>query len=426
MSAAAVPDDGGCTVLHVQLDDFPLCVELLERPELAGAAVAVAGARGAVRAASAPARRAGVLPGTPLGRARRLCPSLTVLPGRPGEHERAWAGALGVLRSLTPAVQPLAPGSACLDVAGAVRRLGPPAAVARLLRDRVADEQGLTCSVGVAPTRLLAALAAGRAGPDALLVVPRAGALAFLHEAPVTELPGVGARTAEVLQRLGLRTAGDVAHTPSATLRRALGERAGRRLHALAWGRDERAVVPEGPGARAVAAEEVFARDVDDPRVVHRELLRVAARTTARSRAAGLAARTVALRVRFADGSALTRSRTLPERTDVTRLVHATAAALFDGLGLQRARLRGVGLRLEDLAPAAGQPRQLLLGERVRGWREADGAVDRAGARFGAGSVRPATLLEAGTPPPSPGVASSEDWSPPSAVPGGPGWWNMW
>ena len=393
-------DDSACTVLHVDMDAFYASVELLRRPELVGTPVIVGGgARGVVLSATYEARRYGVHAAMPMSRARRLCPAATVLPPHPEDYARTSAGVMEVFRSITPLVEPLSLDEAFLDVAGAVRRLGGPARIGRVLRDRIADEQGITCSVGVASTKFVAKLASGAAKPDGLLVVPHAQTVAFLHALPVAALWGVGERTEEALARLGLRTVADIAHTPLATLVRALGEATGRHLHALAWGRDERPVVAAAP-ERSIGAEETFARDVDDPRVVHRELLRLAERTAARARAAGLAGRTVVLKVRFADFTTITRSRTLRERTDVTRLVHATARDLFDGLGLQRARVRLVGVRLEGLADAAGQPHQLALGERERGWREADGAVDRAGARFGAGSVRPATLLPGRRPEP--------------------------
>nr|WP_276612333.1 DNA polymerase IV [Kineococcus vitellinus] len=388
--------------MHVDMDAFYASVELLRRPDLVGTPVVVGGgARGVVLSATYEARRYGVHAAMPMSRARRLCPAATVLAPHPEDYARASAGVMEVFRSVTPLVEPLSLDEAFLDVAGAVRRLGSPARIGRVLRDRIADEQGITCSVGVASTKSVAKLASGAAKPDGLLVVPHAQTVAFLHALPVADLRGVGERTEEALARLGLRTVADVAHTPLATLVRALGEATGRHLHALAWGRDERPVVAAAP-ERSIGAEETFARDVDDPRVVHRELLRLSERTAARARAAGLAGRTVVLKVRFADFTTITRSRTLRERTDVTRLVHATARDLFDGLGLQRARLRLVGVRLEGLADAAGQPHQLALGERERGWREADGAVDRAGARFGAGSVRPATLLPGRRPEPGP------------------------
>ncbi|MEZ0490707.1 DNA polymerase IV [Kineococcus sp. TBRC 1896] len=386
-------DDTGCTVLHVDMDAFYASVELLRRPDLLGTPVIVGGGdRGVVLSATYEARRYGVHAAMPMARARRLCPAATVLAPHHEDYSRISAGVMEVFRAVTPVVEPLSLDEAFLDVSGAVRRLGSPTRIGELLRDRVADEQGITCSVGVASTKFVAKLASGGAKPDGLLVVPHAQTVPFLHALPVAALWGVGERTAEALGRLGLGTVADIAHTPLATLVRGLGESTGRHLHALAWGRDERRVVASVP-ERSIGSEETFPRDVDDPRFVHRELLRLAERTASRARAQGVAGRTVVLKVRFADFTTITRSRTLRERTDVTREIHATARDLFDGLALERARLRLVGVRLEGLADSATAPRQLVLGERAHGWRDADGAVDRASARFGAGSVRPATLL---------------------------------
>jgi DNA polymerase-4 len=203
----------------------------------------------------------------------------------------------------------------------------------------------------------------------------------------------VGEKTEEALGRLGLRTVGDIAHTPVATLQRALGQAVGGHLSALSWGRDERVVVPHEP-EKSVGAEETFGTDVDDPDVVRRELLRLSERTASRLRAQGMVGRCVSVKIRFADFTTITRSKTLPEHTDVARLVYETAVGLYDGLGLERARLRLVGVRVEQLVPVEVAPRQLLLGERELGWREAEQAVDRAARRFGAGAVRPATLVE--------------------------------
>ncbi|HTL22996.1 MAG TPA: DNA polymerase IV, partial [Mycobacteriales bacterium] len=171
-----------------------------------------------------------------------------------------------------------------------------------------------------------------------------------------------------------------------------LGPAAGAHLSALAWGRDERSVTPHEP-EKSIGNEETFGTDVDDPAVVRRELLRLSERTAARLRAQGVVGRTVALKIRFADFTTITRSRTLPEATDVARVVYDTALSLYEALGLERARLRLVGVRVEQLRPASEQPHQLLLGERDQGWREAEQAVDRATRRFGAGAVRPAALV---------------------------------
>ncbi len=177
---------------------------------------------------------------------------------------------------------------------------------------------------------------------------------------------------------------------------------AGAHLAALSWGRDERRVVPAEPD-KSIGSEETFARDVDDPEVVLRELLRLAERTAARLREQEYAARTLTLKVRFADFTTITRSRTLPQATDTGREIYEIVRELFLKLGLQRARLRLVGVRAEGLITSAKVTRQQMLGERESGWREADRAVDRASARFGSGSVRPASLLDPpGRSPPEP------------------------
>jgi len=246
--------------------------------------------------------------------------------------------------------------------------------------------------VGVASTKFVAKLASAVAKPDGLIVVPRDETVSFLHQLPVGAIWGVGDKTEEHLHRLGLRTVADLAHTPLETLQRALGDVAGRNLHDLAWGRDPRAVVPERR-EKSIGADETFAHDIDDPVRIHRELLRLSDRTAARARSAGMAGRTISIKVRFSDFTTITRAKTLRHHTDVSREIFATARELFDRLGLQRARIRLVGVRLEGLVPATAAPIQSTLDEPEHGWREADRAVDRASARFGAGAVRPASLI---------------------------------
>jgi DNA polymerase-4 len=347
-----------------------------------------------VLSATYEARASGVRSAMPMSRARRLCPQAVVLEPTFGRYAEASRGVMEVFRSLTPLVEPLSLDEAFLDVKGVARRFGGPRLVGEWIRATVEDEQGITCSVGVATTKFVAKLASAHCKPDGLLVVPADGVVAFLHPLPVSALWGVGDKTEEVLARLGLRTVGDLARTPAGTLQRALGPAAGAHLSALAWGRDERAVTPHEP-EKSIGNEETFGTDVDDPAVVRRELLRLSERTAARLRAQGLVGRTVAVKIRFADFTTITRSRTLAEATDVARVVYDTALSLYEALGLERARLRLVGVRVEQLRPASEQPHQLLLGERDQGWREAEQAVDRATRRFGAGAVRPAALVRA-------------------------------
>jgi len=388
-----VSRSAGCTVLHVDMDAFFASVEVRRHPELAGTPVIVGGIgnRGVVTSATYEARRYGVHSAMPTARALRLCPTATVLPGDLALYAEVSRSVMALFRSITPLVEPLSMDEAFLDVSGAGRRLGDAAEIGEYIRARVFDEQGITCSVGVAGTKFVAKLASTRAKPDGLLVVRPPEVMDFLHPLPVGALWGVGPKTEEILLRLGLRTVGDLAHVPAKTLQRALGS-AGAHLHELSWGRDPRRVVPNEP-EKSAGHEETFSTDIDDPAVIHRELLLLSERTAGRLRSSGWLARTVSIKVRFADFATITRSRTLDVPTDVGQELYDTARALYDALGLERARIRLVGVRAERLIDAGSAPQQLELGAREHGRRDAELAADRAARRFGAGAVRPATLL---------------------------------
>ncbi len=218
-------DDAGCPILHVDMDAFFASVEVRRRPELRGRPVVVGGVgpRGVVSSASYPARRYGVRSAMPTARARSLCPNAVFLPPDFPAYSAASRAVMQVFRDVTPLVEPLSLDEAFLDVAGARRLFGRPAEIARLIRARVEQEQGLTCSVGVAPTKFVAKLGSTRAKPDGMLVVPAARVLEFLHPLPVDALWGVGERSAATLRRLGLATIGDLAEAPAGMLRRAVG-----------------------------------------------------------------------------------------------------------------------------------------------------------------------------------------------------------
>ena len=390
------PDDTGCHILHVDMDAFYASVEIRDRPELAGRPVIVGGTggRGVVLSASYAARAFGVRSAMPVGRAQRLCPHAVFVPPRHRIYAATSKEVMAIFGTVTPEVEPLALDEAFLDVAGALRRLGRPAAIAARIRAQVAQQQGITCSVGVAPSKFVAKIASARCKPDGVLVVPRAGVLDFLHPLPVAALWGVGERAGEALARLGLRTVGDIAHTPLDTLQRELGAAHGAHLAALAWGRDERRVTPRTPD-KSIGAEETFARDIDDPDRIRRELLRLSGRTARGLRAGGYVARTVSVKLRLASFKTLTRSRTLPYPTDIAREIYATACALYESSGLdQGAQLRLVGVRASGLAPAASANAQLTLDDRPVGWREAERAVDQLARRFGASAVQPAVLVD--------------------------------
>lgn len=386
-------DDTGCHILHVDMDAFFASVEVRSRPELRGQPVVVGGIgpRGVVSSASYEARRYGVRSAMPTARARALCPQAVYLPPDFTAYSAASRAVMRIFRDVTPLVEPLSLDEAFLDVAGARRLFGAPTEIARLIRRRVAEEQELTCSVGVASSKFVAKLGSTRAKPDGLLVVPAARVLEFLHPLPVAALWGVGERSAEALRRLGLRTVGDLAEASPGLLRRAVGEASAGHLHELAWGRDPRRVSPEHV-EKSIGAEVTFDTDVTDPAEIRRALLALAEKAGARLRAAGQVGRTVSLKVRLADFRTVSRSRTLGVPTDTAREMFDTAWALWTALAPGEP-VRLVGVRMEGLAAAEETPQQLTLGAPERGWREAEAAADAAAARFGRSVIGPASLL---------------------------------
>src|SRR5215475_9931355 len=389
-------DDSGCNILHVDMDAFYASVEIRDKPELAGKPVIVGGlsGRAVVLSATYEARAFGVRSAMPMSRARRLCPHATVIPPRHRLYSAVSKEVMAIFRAVTPIVEPLSLDEAFLDVSGAIRLFGSPADIGGQIRQQVAQQQQITCSVGIATTKFLAKLASVHCKPDGLLVIPAGGALEFLHPLPVSALWGVGDKTRQALARLGLRTVGDIAGTPLDALERDLGNAAAAHLHALAKGRDERAVT-SSVREKSVGSEETFETDISDPVLIRRELLRLSRRTAAALRSAGLAARTISVKLRKADFTTITRSRTLPEATSETQLIYGTACALYAASGLSgQARLRLVGVRAAGLVPSGAAATQLTLEGRGAAWREAESALDKIAGRFGPDAIRPATLVE--------------------------------
>ncbi|ANZ38481.1 DNA polymerase IV [Lentzea guizhouensis] len=387
------PDDTGCRMLHVDMDAFYASVEIRERPELASQPVVVGGVsgRGVVSSANYIARELGVRSAMPTAHARRLAPHAVYLPPQFHLYEEVSRGVMAIFRDITPLVEPLSLDEAFLDVGGALRRLGlTPGGIGELIRSRVFEAHGVTCSVGVAPTKFLAKLSSGMCKPDGMMVIPAGSTLEFLHPLPVGALWGVGEKTAARLAQLGLETVGDVAAMPLATLRRKIGVALAEHLFALARGVDERAVVPVSR-EKSIGAEETFEVDHLDRAVLRRELLRLSERTASSLRAKGLHGRTVSIKVRFADFTTITRSRTLSVATDVTQEIYRTAVDLLD-TQVPHGAVRLIGVRIEGL-DNSDSAHQLIFDAPENGWREADQAADQARSRFGKLAVRPASLL---------------------------------
>lgn len=390
-------------LLHVDIDAFYAAVEVLKDPTLVGKPVVVGGAgpRGVVASASYEARRYGVRSAMPGVRARRLCPDAIFLPADFDAYRAHSNRFREVLLSHTPLVEPISLDEAFLDVGGATSLFGPPSTIAAKIRAEVASEVGVTCSVGVASTKLIAKLASDDCKPDGMLVVPVEGVTAFLEPLPVGRLWGVGEKTGEVLGRLAIRTIGDLGRTPETILARLLGEHNARHLWELSHGVDGRAVVPyEVP--KSIGHEETFDRDLDEDEDILRELLSLSGRVGSRLREDGYRARTITLKARLATFTTLTRSKTLPGATDVGADLYRTVGDLYRVLPGQRRRIRLLGVQASGLVSAGAQQLALIRGER---WSDVERAVDRIERRFGRGAARPASLLDRERGSRSPGPA---------------------
>jgi len=381
------------TILHADLDAFYASVEQRDDPRLRARPVAVGG--GVILAASYEAKRRGVRTAMGGRQARGLCPDLIVVPPRFDAYVEASDAVFAIFRDTTPQVQGVSIDEAFLDVRG-LRRVDPtpPVDLGARLRARVRDEVGLSITVGVARTPFLAKVASRVAKPDGLLLVPPDDEAAFLHPLPVETLWGVGETTATKLRAFGLRTAGDVADLPEGVLRAVLGPAAGSHLHAVVHGRTpERVVTDRARGS--VGAQRALGRGPHSPDAVRAALLGLVDRVCRRLRAGRRTARTVVLRLRFADFSRATRSRSLAFGTASSDELRAAALTLLDS-ARELVAERGitlVGVALTGLGSDAVVQPALPLD---RSHEDLDRTTDDLAQRFGSRALTRASLLVVG------------------------------
>jgi DNA polymerase-4 len=395
-------EQGPRTILHVDMDAFFVAVELIRRPELRGQPVVVGGTgnRGVVAAANYEARVHGVFSAMPTARARRLCPHAVFLPGDHKRYAEVSERVMAVFHSFTPLVEPISLDEAFLDVTGARRRAGDGPTIARAIRTRILEEEELACSVGVASSKLVAKLASAAAKPRitpkgpqpglGVLVVPPGGEQAFMHPLPARRLWGVGPKTLERLERLGVHTIGDIAAVPAGALIQTLGDAHGRHLHNLALAIDDRPVEPDQK-VKSVGHEETFPHDLRDVEHLGREIVRMSDGVASRLRAAGLAGRTVTLKLRFGDFRTITRSTTLASVVDDAPIIARAAADLLATID-PTPGVRLLGVTVSGLT--ADVSRQLSfddLGGRT--WEGASSAIDEIRSRYGDTAIGPAAAM---------------------------------
>ena len=377
-------------ILHVDMDAFYASVEQRDDPRLRGKPVAVGGAlrRGVVCAASYEARPFGVRSAMPMAKALRLCPQLLVVPPDFAKYSKVSDQIFEIFNCFTPEVEGLSLDEAFLDVTRSQALLGTPLQQARGIKDRVRKETLLTASVGIAEVKFAAKIASDLGKPDGLVEVPLGQVRDFLAPLPASRLWGVGPKTNEELQRLGLRTIGDVARTDVVYLEARLGS-LGPWLHDLANGIDPREVEPDTQ-AKSVGAEETFEDDLEGEELlpfIHEQALRVGARL----RRAGVRARAVHLKVKYADFRIQTRQETLPLPTDDGGEIYRIAARLLMKMEARPIRLTGV--HAGDLGEEAPQLGLFDQGRKKRD--RLNQSLDAIAEKFGDGAVLPADLLAA-------------------------------
>ena len=381
------------TILHVDMDAFYASVEERDDPKLKGKAVVVGvGKRGVVSAANYEARKFGIRAAMPIYKAKALAPHAVFIAPNMARYTEVSEQVMAIFRDVTPHVEPISLDEAFLDVTGARRLLGSGIEIADQIRKRVEKDLGITCSVGIAHNKFIAKIASGHCKPNGVLEVDPEKMLEFLHPLAANEIWGVGPKTNELLEKMGLFTIADIANTPRSTLIRVLGQASGASLYELAWGRDYRDVITEH-AEKSISASQTFDVDLYQPEEILKEFLRLTEKSADRMRAKGLATNTISIKVRFADFKTISRSRTLDLPTTGTQEIFEVAKSLYLGLELDRVLVRLVGVSLDSLVEN-DDVTQMVLGERTSSWQQADRAIDRVKAKFGRSSLRPARLVD--------------------------------
>jgi DNA polymerase-4 len=381
------------TILHVDMDAFYASVEERDDPKLKGKAVVVGmGKRGVVSAANYEARKFGIRAAMPIYKAKALAPHAVFIAPNMARYTEVSEQVMAIFRDVTPYVEPISLDEAFLDVTGARRLLGSGQEIADQIRKRVEKDLGITCSVGIAHNKFIAKIASGHCKPNGVLEVDPEKMLEFLHPLAANEIWGVGPKTNEQLEKMGLFTIADIANTPRSTLIRVLGQASGSSLYELAWGRDYRDVVTEHI-EKSISASQTFDVDLYQQEEILKEFLRLTEKSADRMRGKGLATNTISIKVRFSDFKTISRSKTLDLPTTGTQEIFEVAKTLYLGLNLDRVLIRLVGVSLDSLVEN-DDVTQMVLGERTSSWQQADRAIDRVKAKFGRSSLRPARLVD--------------------------------
>lgn len=380
-------------IMHLDMNAFFASVEQQANPALRGKPIAVTGAAGrtVITTASYEARALGVRTGMAVGEAKRACPELILVVGDNRKYTSTSRRIVAIMREFTPLVEVFSIDEAFLDLTGSQKLFGSPEEIAAKIKERIRGELGLTCSIGIAPNKLLAKLASDMMKPDGLTVISTESAPAILERLPVKEMFGIGGKTAHQLALLGIRTCGELGRFPQALLRKKFGVN-GDKLHLIAKGIDDSAVVPEEEAeeVKSVGHSTTLDRDITGRAEIERWLLQLSEMVGRRARRYKVWGKTVTLTVRYADFTTFSRQETQPRHTNSSEEIYRAALKILDELTLEQP-VRLLGVRITNLCY---QTNQLPLFEEERRKTLATEAMDTVNGRFGDFTVTFGSLID--------------------------------
>lgn len=380
-------------IMHIDLDAFFASVEQAEHPELKGKPVVVGGQpdrRGVVAAASYEARAFGIHSAMPLKTASRLCPQAIFISGNMHKYLDTTLKFMSILADFSPFIEPVGIDEAFLDVTGFESLHGSTQKMAEKIRRRIKDDLGISASVGIAGSKLVAKVASEKAKPDGLLEVEADKDRQFLAPLPVNDMPGIGKKTEGTLKRLGIDTIGKLAKVPPATLKSYFGS-SGVLLHRLSRGIDDRKVEPPA-AAKSISRETTFGEDTGDRALLEATLRYLSEKVGARLRGKNKKARCITIKVRTADFSTTTRRQTIAQATDADQTIFATGLELLNReLFVQKQPIRLIGIGVSHLVEA-GQQLNMLDSKAAR-FEELNKAVDKIRKKYGFASIQTGRTL---------------------------------
>jgi DNA polymerase-4 len=386
-------------ILHIDMDAFFASVEQRDNPELKGKPVIVSGhsMRSVVSTASYEARAFGIRSAMPLPQALKLCPRAVVVRGRMGRYKDVSRRINRILNTMSPLVEQVSIDEAYLDVSGCERLMGPPIQIARAIKQKIAETENLTCSIGIAPMKFIAKIASDMNKPDGITVIAHEDVEPFILGLPVVKVPGVGKASLDGLTALGVRTLGDIRKIDDRILQAKFGI-FGRRSKQLALGQDLSRVNPVYE-RKSYSSEETLAQDTFDREFLLFRMLEQSDEVARLLRRDGVKARTVTLKITFSDFRQITRRHTLKHPVQSAESIYNEALRLFDAESLP-SKIRLIGVGASNLIPE-NQPFQTSLFEdhetvRQDKWEKAERAVDSILEKFGGRTVKRAVTVDSG------------------------------